>query len=251
MSEKLKEFIEAYQSYVAGRESAGAIRSEDINAREGARAYALESAAENIPGFEDIAADPIAAAEVLKSDASVDKLLSHALLHFGKLSEQIFAKERKDIIASTPEKGLAEIVLNIPSLKTKGDKTSEAHAGYQDIMKLSGKDGQISHRELHSALMPHLKKRIESKLRGDPYLGKVKGLVEATMETARFVLAGSSTSCLNGVASLAAGYKKEFEDALPDDKAKANYAREVLTKMKDIPSAMSAVYAAELKAKKK
>ncbi len=246
MSKKFKEFIEAYESFRGSKKAAESINSSDASERDAARMYALDAAAKNIPGFEAIASNPIAAAEVLGSDASVDKLLSHAGLHFASLSEQRFTLDRKDIIANVPEKGLAAIVLSrIPSLKTKGDKVSEAHAAYQELMSiLPEREEQINHKELLEVLAPQIDKKIKAKISADKYLGKVKGLADVTVATARFILAKSPTSCLNGTIGLINEYKKEFESYLSKESDRAKYARGILTKMKDVPIAMAAVYEA-------
>lgn len=258
MSEKFKKFIEAYEAFTKSELASRAIRSEDVSARDDAREFALASAAANIPGFENIAADPIAAADVLNKDADVDKLLINETRHFRGQSEQRYAADKKDIIANASEKGLAAIVLNdIPSLNIKGDETSEAHAAYQDLRaKMPEKGERINHREMYNVLMKYMGKRIKAKISGDEHLKKVKGLDKATLETAMFVLASSAESCLSGVAGLIIEYKKEFEDHLPDEKIKVEYARGLLTGMKDTSAAMRAVYAAEqaeanLEAKKK
>ena len=262
-TEKYAGFIDAYGNFGKASRNAEMLRSPEIRLRNAAREYALKYT-ENIPGLEGIAKDPIAQAEFLKSDTSVDKILGYAVDYNETISSKRFELDNKHIIDETPETGLAAIVLDaITPVEMKGneryDKASEAHDAYFRLnqrlkeIKQEGRNGKIDHEELYKTLMYDIAKKIEGKLSEDKYSND-NGLKVEAMKVAGFVLASSQALCLDGVETMRDSYRKDFEKYLPKDGDKAGYARSILTEMSEDEdlrrNAMGAVYYAHQIAEK-
>ena len=264
--EKYDDFIGAFGSLHRAADSSRNLHSEDINARENSRAYAISYADENIEGLKGIAKNEVMQADVLKSDASIDRILRNAIHRYQVLSRDRFASNAGEIIQETPDKGLAAIVYGIPALKIEGNdkhnKAAYAHEAFYELASLAKSDEaegngekRARHQDFYNALIPYVAEKIKKIFEEDEELKGKKELLEDTISASAFVLASSQSACMMTAKNFADKYKKEFDSYLPEENNKAEYARETLRAVskdeKSRPGAMELVYDAHNTAKKK
>lgn len=229
--------------------------SGDPNQIQSARNYAVNSL-NDIPDDElpfPRPESPAEQAQIRESNASIESLLVYHGERTMNRARGHFTRQKDAIIDQAPDDKLARNCLHITP-KTTGDPTHDAivqeHIKYAKLSSLARSyetepqpgEEKVKHSDLINAVSSHVAKEVDRRLQNvEDVTDKEKKLAK---QTALTILGASEAYALRMAKAYAETGKKAVEQALPDERARAEYARANLRAEQDIDKARANLYAA-------
>lgn len=263
-----EQFVEHYKKFLEAKQRAKqATSTEDPEARESARAFALQHAYSNIPEIKEALDDEAGGEQtrerILSDQRTVDKYLMHAQLHNRQLAEGTFENDRQAIYDGAPRKGLAKLSLDaIPPVEMSGsdaravshNESAQIHQKYLTLGRMLSQEGDkaVSHEELYKVAQAYIAERVQKRIQENELLKGNEQYVALTLDLALSPYRLSAESTRGFLANRMKEHKKEFDKVRPTDEDKSRYALEnidlIAEENKDV--ALQLLYLASEAAKK-